>query len=39
MADWMADNYILDPAQRAEDERRANEAEDRRRQQKKEQAK
>ena len=26
MADWMGDNYILDPSQRAEDERRAKEA-------------
>jgi acetyl esterase/lipase len=32
MADWMADNYILDPSQRAEDERREREARQRRRQ-------
>ena len=32
MADWMADNYILDPSQRAEDERREQEARQRRRQ-------
>ena len=35
MADWMGDNYILDPSQRAEDERREREAQERRRQQRK----
>jgi acetyl esterase/lipase len=39
MADWMGDNYILDPSQRAEDERRAKEEQERRRQQRKEQQK
>jgi acetyl esterase/lipase len=33
LADWMADNYILDPSQRAEDERREQERRERQRQQ------
>lgn len=39
MADWMADNYILVPSQRAEDERKAKADEERRRQRRKEQQK
>lgn len=35
MADWMGGNYIFDPSQRAEDERRERETQERWRQQKK----